>query len=206
MIDSPRIATTLERADRRGVAVRVILARAWTTPDGRRASPSPRPSTPRLPGRASICPRTRPPDAVHEKTFRSRVQADWVTMTGSYNASDTADTASYATMWQVTERPDIYDAFAEIAAQQRAQRTLPTRTVSTTGDDWSAYFLPSGPLRPAKDPVVARLARIPARAELGDPDRDVLDVGRPRRHGLAERLAAAVARGSAGHLRGRPAP
>ena len=142
---------------------------------------------------------------LHEKTFRfSRVgDADWVTMTGSYNASDTADTASYATMWQVTERPDIYDAFAKIAAQQRAQRTLARPYREFEGDDWSAYFLPSGPMRPAEDPVVARLARIPAQAELAGPDRDVLDVGRPREH--ARRAARpAVPRGSAGHVRGRP--
>jgi hypothetical protein len=166
LIDSPRVATALERADRRGVAVRVILAKSM---DNRTAtSEALAKALNAAPARSRLIwseTAARGRDGMlHEKTFRfSRVgEADWVTMTGSYNASDTADTASYATMWQVTERPDIYNAFAKIAAQQRALRTLAHPYREFEGDGWSAYFLPSGPMRPAEDPVVARLARIPA--------------------------------------------
>jgi hypothetical protein len=167
LIDSPRIATALERADRRGVAVRVILA----SDEGRRTSTSnalaealnAEPDQSWL-----IWSRTaaRGRDGtMHEKTFRfSRVgDVGWVTMTGSYNASDIADRASYATMWQVTERQEIYDAFAVVADEQRAQRTLTHPFRAYDGDGWSAYFLPGGPMHPDRDPVLTRLARIPAR-------------------------------------------
>jgi hypothetical protein len=166
LIDSARIATALERAHRRGVAVRVVLA-------GRRDNRTPTSQALAAvlnadPDRSQLIwsdTAARGRDGMmHEKTFRfSRVgDVGWVTMTGSYNASDTADTSSYATMWQVAGRQEIYDAFAAIATQQRAQRTLPHPFRAFEGDGWSAYFLPSGPMSPDQDPVLARLKRIPA--------------------------------------------
>jgi hypothetical protein len=166
LIGSPRIGAALARADRRGVAVRVVLARS---PDNRTATSEKLAAALNAGSDRSRLiwsdTAARGSDGMmHEKTFRfSRVGVvDWVTMTGSYNASDTADTASYATMWQVTERPEIYDAFAEVAAQQRAQRTVAQPMRAYAGDDWSAYFLPSGPTHGDRDPVLARLAKIPA--------------------------------------------
>lgn len=164
LIDSARIAAALERADRRGVSVRVILA-------GTRARSSTSKALAKAinshPGRSRlIWSRTAArgrEGTMHEKTFRfSRVgDVGWVTMTGSYNASDIADSASYATMWQVTERQEIYDAFELVAGQQSDQRTVTRPFRAYGGDGWSAYFLPSGPMRPEADPVLARLSRIP---------------------------------------------
>ena len=165
LIDSARIATALAHADRRGVAVRVILAGSRTRSSTSKAlakALNAEPGESRLIW-SQTAARGRD-GTMHEKTIRfSRVgDVGWVTMTGSFNASDVADRVSYATMWQVTERREIYDAFAVVAAQQRAQRTLSRPFRAYDGDGWSAYFLPSGPMRPDEDPVLARLSRIPA--------------------------------------------
>lgn len=166
LIDSARIATALERAYQRGVAVRVILAgeppRRTATSQALARALNADPDRSWLVWSQSAA-RARG-GLMHEKTFRfSRVgDTEWVTMTGSYNAADIADRASYATMWQIAGHHPIYEAFAAVAAEQRAQ-VAPTRPFRQfEGDGWSAYFFPSGPLRPERDPVVARLDRIPA--------------------------------------------
>lgn len=199
VIDSEKIADALVRADRRGVAVHVIVARNMM----------PRSATSRSLARAlnaaparswlrwSVTAARGPFGMMHEKTFRfSRAgAARWITMTGSYNASERADRASYATMWQVVGRRDIYDRFADVFAQQRAQRSLATPYRAYDGDDWSAYFFPEGPRGPARDPVLQRLAAIPAR-----PATEIrvvmFSMWEARGTRIAERLAA-LARGGA---------
>lgn len=101
---------------------------------------------------------------MHQKTWRfSQVgDARWVVVTGSYNASDRADLHAYALMWQVVERRDVYDAFAQISTQQAAQRPVARPYREYAGDGWDAYFLPLDRDRPGVDPVRRRLERIPA--------------------------------------------
>jgi hypothetical protein len=167
LIDSPRIAAALRRAHRRGVAVRVILARTPTrrTPTSQALAEVLNAERDRSWLLWSVTAARGRYGMMHEKTFRfSRVgDAEWVTMTGSYNASDLADRASYATMWQVSGRRDVYERFAAIAAHQRSQKTMARPFRDFVGVGWTAYFLPSGRLRPDRDPVLVRLARIPAK-------------------------------------------
>lgn len=101
---------------------------------------------------------------MHQKTWRfSQVgDARWVVVTGSYNASDRADQHAYALMWQVVDRHDVYDAFAQISTQQAAQRPVARPYREYDGDGWDAYFLPLDRDRPRVDPVLRRLDRLPA--------------------------------------------
>jgi hypothetical protein len=101
---------------------------------------------------------------MHEKTWRfSRVgDLPWVTVTGSWNASDHADVMEYAAMWRVTNRQDIYDRYAQVAAAQRLGRTERPGLRQYAEPDWSAYFLP-GAVSASADPVLHRLRAIPAR-------------------------------------------
>lgn len=101
---------------------------------------------------------------MHEKTWRfSRVgDVPWVTVTGSWNASDHADLMEYAAMWRVTNRPDIYGRYAQVSAAQRLGRTERPGLRQYAANDWSAYFLP-GAVSASADPVLHRLRAIPAR-------------------------------------------
>lgn len=197
-ISSERIGAALRRAFRRGVQVRLIVAR--------NVDPTPQTAAlDRLLGAdrsdRSWLVRSRtaargPGGMMHEKTFRfSRAgDARWVTMTGSYNASDAADTDAYALMWQVVGRRDVYDAFDEVAAAQRSQRSDPRPLREYVGRGWSAYFLPMNLGDPAADPVVRRLAAIPAR-----PSSEVriamFSMWGERGHWIGERLADMAQRG-----------
>lgn len=101
--------------------------------------------------------------AMHQKTWRfSRVgDAEHVTVTGSYNAGDEADRRAYSLMWQWVDR-DVYESFASVWAAQVRQvdQRRPLRT--RTDPDWEAYFSPTTVRSPSGDPVMRRLARIPA--------------------------------------------
>lgn len=105
-----------------------------------------------------------PAGAMHQKTWRfSRVgTTPYVTVTGSYNAGDLADSRAHAVMWQWVGA-EVYRAFAAVWAEQvgRVHRPRPLRTF--TGPGWSAYFSPLSSRTPAGDPVLRRLAAVPAR-------------------------------------------
>lgn len=198
-ISSERIGEALVRAFRRGVEVRVIVAR--------NVGPTPQSAAlDRLLGSdrsdRSWLVRSRtaargPGGMMHEKTFRfSRVgDARWVTMTGSYNASDRADTDAYALMWQVVGRRDVYDAFDEVAAAQRSQRSDPRPFRAYRGPGWSAYFFPMRLGDADVDPVVRRLDAIPARP--GSVVRIAMfSMWGDRGHWIAARLADLAAGGA----------
>jgi hypothetical protein len=101
---------------------------------------------------------------MHEKTWRfSRVgDVPWVTITGSWNASDHADVMEYSAMWRLTNRQDVYDRYAQVSAAQRLGRTERPGLRQYKEPDWSAYFLP-GTVSASADPVLHRLEAIPAR-------------------------------------------
>lgn len=112
----------------------------------------------------------RGPDGVvsidHNKIWRFSQVGDrrWLTVVGSYNNSDTADSHAYGLMWSVADR-DIYRAFGEVFDQSARDRPVagdPMR--EQAGDGWSAYFLPTTSHAPDADPVMRRLAGIPAAA------------------------------------------
>lgn len=134
--------------------------------------------------------------AMHQKTWRfSRVGATpYVTVTGSYNAGDLADSRAHALMWQWVGA-DVYRAFAAVwAAQVRmADRPRPLRTYA--GPGWTAYFSPLSSRAPAGDPVLRRLAAIPARP--GTVVRVAMySMWGERGERVARRLAALAARGA----------
>lgn len=171
-ISSARIADALVRAHQRGVQVRVLLddSRRTFTPEAARIEAE----LARTPGDGSWLRRSRQAargdrGIMHEKTFRlSRTGRDTaVVITGSWNAADTSDTRTYAAMWRVAGRQDIYDAFAEVSRAQRdgVREARPLRRYS--GSDWSAYFLPAvhhtDDARRRADPVLSILRKVPAR-------------------------------------------
>lgn len=100
----------------------------------------------------------------HQKTWRfSRSgAARWVVVTGSYNASALSDRYGYAHMWEISGEQAVYDAFASIFRAQQAQRPLAHPLTVSRGIGWSAYFLPFEDPTPQRDPVMRRLASIPA--------------------------------------------
>lgn len=100
--------------------------------------------------------------AMHQKTWRfSRVGgARHVTVTGSYNASDLADSRAHSLMWQWVDR-GVYDAFASVWASQVRMRDAVPRLRTSRGAGWTAYFSPVTAQTPAGDPVMRRLAAIP---------------------------------------------
>ncbi|NGZ99803.1 hypothetical protein G5V59_04265 [Nocardioides sp. W3-2-3] len=166
-LGSRALETALARAFARGVQVRVVVEASTVRehPESVRlhrllAADRTDASWVRL-ARGS----TRGPGgAMHQKTWRfSRVgNTPYVTVTGSYNAGDLADSRAHALMWQWVGA-DVYRAFAGIwSAQVRmADRHRPLRTYA--GPGWTAYFSPLSSQAPAGDPVLRRLAAIPAR-------------------------------------------
>lgn len=166
-LGSPDLRDALVAAFRRGVEVRAVFAR--TTPDDHREGEQ----------LAAVLNRTRKDDswvrlaagstrssggAMHQKTWRfSRVGgAEHVTVTGSYNASDLTDARAHALMWQWVDL-EVYAAFADVWATQVEMRDRPPRSRAFAGDGWQAYFSPLTRPVPAADPVMRRLAGIPAR-------------------------------------------
>lgn len=166
-LGSPGLRDALVAAFRRGVEVRAVFAR--TNPDGHREGEQ----------LAAVLNRTRKDDswvrlaagstrsvggAMHQKTWRfSRVGgAEHVTVTGSYNASDLTDLRAHALMWQWVDE-DVYDAFAAVWATQVEMRDRPARLRRSAGTGWQAYFSPLTRPTPTADPVLRRLAGIPAR-------------------------------------------
>lgn len=112
----------------------------------------------------------RGPDGVrsidHNKIWRfSRVgDRRWVTVVGSYNNSDAADRHAFGLMWSVAGR-EIYLAFGSIFNEAARARPVPGDPARRrSGHGWSAYFLPTTSHSPAADPVMRRLAVIPAAA------------------------------------------
>lgn len=137
-----------------------------------------------------------PGGAMHQKTWRfSKVgTTPYVTVTGSYNAGDLADSRAHALMWQWVGA-DVYRAFATVwdAQVRREHRPRPLRTAA--GPGWSAYFSPLSSQAPAGDPVLRRLATIPARR--GTVVRVAMySMWGTRGDRIAERLAAMARRGA----------
>lgn len=102
----------------------------------------------------------------HNKIWRfSRVgDRRWVTVVGSYNNSDAADRHTYGLMWSVADR-EIYRAFESVFGEAvRARPVTGDPARRRSGEGWSAYFLPTTSHAPDADPVMRRLAVIPAAA------------------------------------------
>ena len=166
-ISSRRIARALARAAHRGVRVHVILAgndkaRGYATSRWLMRVLN-RPGAPGSWGIWSVGAARGSGGIMHQKSYLfSRVgDARWVVLNGSYNSADSSDVGAYALMWQADGDRGLYDAFREIGRRQAEQRSArrPLRTVAGAG--WSAYFLPTAD-RPGADPVMKRLASLPA--------------------------------------------
>lgn len=103
---------------------------------------------------------------MHQKTWRfSRVgDARWVTVTGSYNASELADSRAHSLMWQWIGS-EVYDVFADVWHEQvqRADRAGPLREATFNGG--AAYFSPLSVTSPTGDPVIRRLRSLPANGD-----------------------------------------
>lgn len=198
-LGSPDLRDALVAAFRRGVEVRAVFAR--TPPDDYREGEQ----------LASVLNRTRKDDswvrlaagstrsvggAMHQKTWRfSRVGgAEHVTVTGSYNASDLTDARAHALMWQWVDA-EVYAAFADVWATQVEMRDRPPLLRASSGKGWQAYFSPLTRPAPAADPVMRRLARIPARP--GTVIRIAMySMWDDRGEWIAERLASMARRGA----------
>lgn len=145
----------------------------------------------------------------HNKIWRfSRVgDRRWVTVVGSYNNSDTADRHAYGLMWSVADR-QVYRAFDRVFRESARDRPVagnPMRQYDGAG--WTAYFLPSTAQTPAADPVMQRLAAIPAGPETRIRIA-MFTMWDSRGEWIAERLAALARQGTritfvAGPLVGR---
>lgn len=165
-LGSPALEAALVGAFRRGVEVRAVFE-AHTREDHREATALGRllnrRSTDRSWVRFTAGSTRAAGGAMHQKTWRfSRVGgAQFVTVTGSYNASDLADSRAHSLMWQWVDK-DVYDAFASVWASQVRMRDEPPRLRTFRGAGWTAYFSPLTARTPAGDPVMRRLAGIPA--------------------------------------------
>lgn len=198
-LGSPDLRDALVAAFRRGVEVRAVFARS--NPDGHREGEQ----------LAAVLNRTRKDDswvrlaagstrsvggAMHQKTWRfSRVGgAEKVTVTGSYNASDLTDVRAHALMWQWVDA-EVYAAFADVWAAQVEMEDRPRRLQAFGGNGWQAYFSPLTRPVPAADPVMRRLAGIPARP--GTVIRIAMySMWDERGEWIAERLASMARRGA----------
>lgn len=101
----------------------------------------------------------------HNKVWRfSRVgDRRWVTVVGSYNNTDHADTHAYSMMWSLALRP-VYDAIEQTFQESRLDRPAgadPVREYDGAG--WSSYVLPTTTQTAAGDPVMKALRSVPAR-------------------------------------------
>jgi len=198
-LGSPVLKAALAAAFRRGVEVRAVFE-AHTREDHREAS-----ALGRLLNRRTTDPswvRFTPGStraaggAMHQKTWRfSRVgQARFVTVTGSYNAGDLADSRAHSLMWQWVDE-GVYDAFASVWSAQVQMRDRAPRLRTFRGTGWTAYFSPLSARTPAGDPVLRRLAGIPANGDT------VIRVAMysmwdTRAAWIADRLAAMARRGA----------
>lgn len=199
LLGSPALEEALVGAFRRGVEVRAVFE-AHTREDHREASDLGRILNRRTTDRSWV--RFTPGStraaggAMHQKTWRfSRVGgARFVTVTGSYNASDLADSRAHSLMWQWVGQ-DVYDAFATVWAEQVRMRDARPRLRTFRGTGWTAYFSPLNARTPAGDPVMRRLATIPAN------EHTVIRVAMysmwdTRAAWIADRLAAMARRGA----------
>lgn len=165
-LGSPALKTALGEAFRRGVEVRAVFE-AHTRAEHREATALGRLLNRRAGDRSWVRfthGSTRAAGgAMHQKTWRfSRVgEARFVTVTGSYNASDLADSRAHSLMWQWVDE-GVYDAFASVWAAQVRLRDRAPGLRTFEGPGWTAYFSPLTTRTPAGDPVVERLAGIPA--------------------------------------------
>lgn len=165
-LGSPALKTALVHAFRRGVEVRAVFE-AHTRDDHREAAGLGavlnRRTTDRSWVRFTAGSTRATGGAMHQKTWRfSRVGgAQFVTVTGSYNASDLADSRAHSLMWQWVDR-GVYDAFASVWTSQVRMRDRAPRLRTFSGEGWTAYFSPLTMKAPAGDPVMRRLRGIPA--------------------------------------------
>ncbi|QSR26497.1 hypothetical protein CFH99_12770 [Nocardioides aromaticivorans] len=164
-LGSPALEAALVDAFRRGVEVRAVFD-AHTREDHREGTALGRilnrRSTDRSWVRFTAGSTRASGGAMHQKTWRfSRVGgARFVTVTGSYNASDLADSRAHSLMWQWVDE-GVYDAFASVWAAQVRMHDAAPRLRTFRGPGWSAYFSPLTARTPAGDPVMRRLAGIP---------------------------------------------
>ncbi len=80
----------------------------------------------------------------------------------SRSRATSPDARAHASMWQWVDL-EVYAAFADVWATQVEMRDRPPRSRAFAGDGWQAYFSPLTRPVPAADPVMRRLAGIPAR-------------------------------------------
>jgi len=100
----------------------------------------------------------------HNKVWRfSRVgDRRWVSVVGSYNNSDDADTHAYSTMWSLAHRP-LYRALETTFEESRLDRPAGADPLREhRGAGWSSYVLPTTDQNPGTDPVMKALRAIPA--------------------------------------------
>lgn len=197
-LDSRRVVRALVEAHERGVAVRVLVDRTRVA-----SSPALRPLARALdrPGDDSwlrrVAGSTRGAGGVmHQKSwlFSQAGSARHVVLVGSYNTSDLADRRSHAVMHQLVGRA-VFRTFSRVFDEQARDRDVRAPFRQRSGSGWEAYFLPVGATSPGTDPVVRRLASIPARP--GTTLRIAMfSMWDERGRWIAERLASMARRGA----------
>lgn len=197
-VDSRRVTRALVRAHGRGVEVRLLVDRSRLA-----SSAGLRPLAQVLdtPGDRSWLRAVRGSargtgGVMHQKSwlFSQVGAARHVTLVGSHNTSDLADSRAHAAMHQLVD-PQVFRAFSQVFDQQARDRDLRAPFRHRRGEGWEAYFLPALGSGPRADPVMSRLAAIPARP--GTRIRIAMfSMWDDRGRWIAERLAAMARRGA----------
>jgi hypothetical protein len=167
-LGSERIERSLERAFARGTQVRIILSGS---------TKSQYPQGPRLEAvlnanktdaswlRWTVGGSARGTSGInHQKVYRfSKVGTRTkITVVGSMNSSDLADSRAYSQMLLNTNS-DVYARFQQNFAEATADRAItPNPLRQYAASAWNLYFLPTTTKYASADPVIKRLNSIPA--------------------------------------------
>lgn len=162
-----RITDDLIAAHDRGVVVQAIIdsrSKRWPPANQLAAVLNADPADPSFVRFAYGSPRTSGGN-LHQKTWRfSQVgSTPWVTMVGSTNLSNPGNEDQFSDMMMWANRKDVYDLFDRVFALQARMRDLANPYRTGTFRNGEGWFFPMTSWTASKDPVLRRLAGMPAR-------------------------------------------
>lgn len=102
---------------------------------------------------------------VHQKTWRfsQTGSARWVTMVGSTNLSNPGNEDEFSDMMMWANRQDVYDLFDRVFVAQARMKHVAQPYVTGRFASGEAWFFPMRHPSAAKDPILQRIAAMPAR-------------------------------------------